>query len=197
MENTKRNVDFLYEMGTLRYIPRIWRQFLNKDFANLSEHMFRVAWIAMIIAKEEKADINKVIKIALMHDITESRNSDVHYLSRMYTQRDEHSAIKDLLKGTSLEEEFMALFHEYEERQSLEAKIVKDADNLDVDMELQEQYVNGIKLKENFQEMRNNVYELLFTETAKKLWKELQASNPHDWHVKGNNRFTNGDWKGK
>lgn len=197
MEKAKKNIDFLYEMGTLRYIPRIWRQFLNKDFANLSEHMFRVAWIAMIIAKEEKADINKVIKIALMHDITESRNSDVHYLSRMYTQRDEHSAIKDLLKDTSLEEEFLALFHEYEERQSIEAKIVKDADNLDVDMELQEQYANGIKLKENFQEMRNNVYELLFTETAKRLWKELQASNPHDWHVKGNNRFTNGDWKGK
>jgi putative hydrolases of HD superfamily len=195
MDGENRNLQFLYELGTLRYIPRIWRQFLNKDFANLSEHIFRVIWIAIIIAKEECANLDKVIKMALVHDIVESRNSDVHYLSRMYTKRDDDAAIKDILRDTSIEQEFLDLFAEYEERKSIESKIVKDADNLDVDIELQEQYVNGIKVKEDFQVMRNNVYELLFTDTAKKIWKEIQTSNPHDWHIKGNNRFTNGDWK--
>jgi len=197
MENNNRNLEFLYEIGTLRFIPRIWRQFLNKDFANLSEHIFRVMWTAIIIAKEEKADIDKVIKMALVHDIVESRNSDVHYLSRMYTKRDDETAIKDILKDISIEKEFLDIFNEYEERKSIEAKIVKDADNLDVDIELQEQYVNGIKVKEDFQVMRDRVYEILFTDTAKKMWKEIQNSNPHDWHVNGNNRFTNGDWKKK
>ncbi|MFK5981523.1 MAG: HD domain-containing protein [Flavobacteriaceae bacterium] len=195
MENKKRNIEFLYEMGTIRFIPRIWRQFLNKDFANLSEHIFRVVWTAIIIAKEENADINKVIKMALIHDIVESRNSDVHYLSRMYTKRNDVAAIKDILKETSIEDEFLELFYEYEERESIEAQIVKDADNLDVDFELQEQYVNGIKIKEDFQVMRDRVYEILFTETAKRMWKEIQNSNPHDWHINGNNRFNNGDWK--
>lgn len=197
MENNNRNLEFLYEIGTIRFIPRIWRQFLNKDFANLSEHIFRVMWIAIIIAKEEKADIDKVIKMALVHDIVESRNSDVHYLSRMYTQRDDETAIRDILKDTSIEKEFLDIFNEYEARKSIEAKIVKDADNLDVDIELQEQYVNGIKVKEDFQVIRDRVYEILFTDTAKKIWKEIQNSNPHDWHVNGNNRFTNGDWKKK
>jgi|TARA_R110002074_G_scaffold281947_2_gene453431 putative hydrolases of HD superfamily len=195
MENKKRNIEFLYEIGTIRFIPRIWRQFLNKDFANLSEHIFRVIWTAIIIAKEENADINKVIKMALIHDIVESRNSDVHYLSRMYTKRNDVAAIKDILKETSIEDEFLELFYEYEERKSIEAQIVKDADNLDVDFELQEQYVNGIKIKEDFQVMRDRVYEILFTETAKRMWKEIQNSNPHDWHINGNNRFNNGDWK--
>lgn len=197
MENKNRNLEFLYEIGTIRFIPRIWRQFLNKDFANLSEHIFRVMWTAIIIAKEEKADIDKVIKMALIHDIVESRNSDVHYLSRMYTKRDNETAIKDILKSTSIEKEFLEIFNEYEERKSIEAKIVKDADHLDVDIELQEQYVNGIKIKEDFKEMRDRVYEILFTHTAKKMWKEIQNSNPHDWHVNGNNRFNNGDWKKK
>ena len=76
-----------------------------------------------------------------------------------------------------------------------EAKIVKDADNLDVDLELQEHEVNGIKIKEVFKQTREAVYNKLFTDTAKKWWKEIQTSNPHDWHIKGNNRFTNGDWK--
>ena len=195
MENNARNIEFLYEMGTLRFIPRVWRQFLNKDFANLSDHLFRVTWTAIIIAIEEKADVNKVMKMAFLHDIAESRTGDVHYLSRMYTKRDENSAMKDMLKDTSVEREFLELFQEYEERKTLEAKIVKDADNLDIDLELQEQYANGVKIKEEFTKHRETVYNLLFTETAKKLWKEIQDSNPHDWHLKGKNRFTQGDWK--
>ena len=195
MDKNKRNLEFLYEMGTLRFIPRIWRQFLNKDFANLSEHIFRVVWMSIIIAKEENADIDKVIKMALVHDIVESRNSDVHYLSKMYTTRDDDAAIKDILKDTSIEEEFLEIFKEYEKRETLEAKIVKDADNLDVDIELQEQYVNGVRIKEDFKEMRERVCELLFTDTAKKMWVQVQNSNPHEWHLRGNNRFNNGDFK--
>lgn len=191
----KRNLEFLYEVGTLRFVPRTWRQFLNKDFANVSEHIFRVIWTAIIIAKEENADMNKVIKMALVHDITESRNTDVNYLSRMYTKRDEENAIKDTLKDTSIEKEFLDLFHEYEQRESLESKIVKDADILEADIELQEQYANGVKIKKDFEVMRKNVRAQLHTKTAKKLWAQIHKSNPHDWHVKGNNRFTKGDWK--
>ncbi|MGM5484456.1 MAG: HD domain-containing protein [Nanobdellota archaeon] len=195
MGNDNRNLEFLYEIGTLRFIPRMWRQFLNKDFANLSEHILRVIWTSIIIAKEEKADIDKAIRMALIHDLEESRTSDDHYLARMYNDSDEETAIRDILKDTSVEQEFLSLFLEYEKRDSIEAKVVKDADNLDVDLELQEQYVNGIKAKECFQDIRDRVYETLFTDTAKKLWKDIQDSNPHDWHLNGNNRFNNGDWK--
>lgn len=195
MGKDERNLEFLYEIGTLRFVPRTWRQFLNKDFANVSEHIFRVIWIAIMIAKEENADINKVIKMALVHDISESRNAEVNYLSRMYTKRFEEKAIKDILESTSIEKEFLELFEEYEKRESIESKIVKDADNLDADMELEEQYANGIKLKEEFKEIRDSVEDMLFTKTAKQIFNEIRNSNPHDWHLKGNNRFTNGDWK--
>jgi len=62
-------------------------------------------------------------------------------------------------------------------------------------MELEEQYVNGVKIKEDLQAVRDRVYEILFTDTAKRIWKEIQSSNPHDWRINGNNRFTNRDWK--
>ncbi|MFH0779715.1 MAG: HD domain-containing protein [Parcubacteria group bacterium] len=195
MQNLKRNIEFLYEMGTLRFIPRMWRQFLNKNVANVSEHIFRTMWIAVIIGKEENADIGKIVKLALVHDVTETRNSEVHYLSRMYTKRDEEKAIADILDGTDIEKKFLELFHEYEKRESLEAKIVKDADNLDCDFEIMEHYANGIKIKEDWQPVRDRVRNILFTETAKLMWDEIQKSNPHDWHVNGNNRFNNGDWK--
>ena len=195
MNNEKRDLEFLYEMGTVRMIQRTWRQFLTTNFANLAEHTCRVMWLAYIIGKKENADTNKIVKMALLHDITESRTGDVHYLSRMYTKRNEELAIKDMLKDICLEEELLALSKEYEERQTLEAKIVKDADNLDVDMELMEQNDNSARLKKGKQPSRDRVQELLFTKTAKKMWYEIQLSNPHDWHLNANNRFNAGDWK--
>jgi len=191
----KRDLEFLYEMGMMRVIPRAWVQVLNKDFANLSEHTFRIMWTSLIIAAEEKADTSKVLKMALVHDIAESRTGDVHYVSRQYVKRDEEQALDDILKDTSIEAEFKELMNEYVERKTLESKIVKDADNLDVDLELREQMVNGNRMNDFVRPQRERVFELLYTDSAKRLWKEIQDSNPHDWHLNGRNRLNAGDWK--
>jgi putative hydrolases of HD superfamily len=192
----KRDVQFLYEIGCLRFVQRVWKQFLNPDFANLAEHTLRVAWIALLIAKREGVgDQEKIIKMAMIHDVPESRAGDIHYVSRQYTTRNEVKALDATLVGTSLQEELTTLWREYEKRESIEAKIVKDADNLDVDLELQEQASRGYSLKENFMPIRKVVAEDLFTQTAQDIWAELYSTNPHDWHMKGLNRFTGGDWK--
>ncbi len=191
-----RDLEFLYEIGAIRFVQRTWKQFLNADFENLAEHSMRVAWIALVIAKREGVkDEEKILKMAMIHDIGESRTLDVNYLTRLYATRDEDKAMKDILKDTSLENEFYDLFKEYEERKTLEAKIVKDADNLDVDLELAEQEVRGIKIRSLWLKNRKVIYNKLYTKTAKKLWKQIQDSNPHDWHMKAPNRFTQGDWK--
>lgn len=198
-----RDVDLLFELGTLRYLQRQWRQFLNPDFANLSEHIFRVAWLALVIASHEQKtnpdlDTGKVAKMALVHDLSESRSVDVHYLSRQYVERNEKAAVTDSLTGTVVEADMLALVEEYENRQTLEAKIVKDADNLDVDLELQEQTVRGFQLPADFAPMRQFVGETkLFTPTAKALWQEITTTNPNRWHLAGRNRFQAGDWQKK
>jgi 5'-deoxynucleotidase YfbR-like HD superfamily hydrolase len=101
-----------------------------------------------------------------------------------------------MLADTSLEKEFSELLAEYEKRDTLEAKIVKDADILDVDMELQEQASAGHTLAHNWETQRDHVGTKLFTKAAKELQKELRAANPHDWHIESpNNRLNGGDWK--
>lgn len=192
-----RDIEFLFEMGSLRGLPRQWTRFLKTDFDNVAEHHFRVLWTALIIAKGEKAgDIEKIMKMALVHDITESRNGDVDYISRQYVVRKEEMAIKDMLGGTSLEKEFLEAWREYEERESIESKIVKDADNIEIDFELREQAVKGSRLPDTLEETRAFVGEnKLYTKTAKQLWKAVRESNPTDWFIKGRNRFNAGDWK--
>lgn len=182
-EINKRDVEFLYEVGCLRFIPRMWRQF-NPHFANLAEHMLRVIWIGIIIAKYEKADTGKVVKMALVHDLGESRTGDAHFLAKLYTTRDEDKAVNDILEDTALKGEFLELWREYEKRDSIESKIVKDADNLDVDFELQEQAIKGVGLRDHWRKDREQgVYPNLYTDTAKKMWEMIYASGPNDWLI--------------
>ena len=187
-------------MGNIRLIDRMWYRFHSKDFANVAEHHFRVFWIAMTIAANENdgtLDTGKIAKMCIMHDITESRTGEVDYISRQYVDRKEEMAINDILDDTSVREEYLALWHEYEARESLESKIVKDADNLDVDFELAEQENNGNKLREEWRVARQRVADSkLFTETAKRIQEQLKSSNMHDWHANSvRNRHNGGDWK--
>jgi putative hydrolase of HD superfamily len=191
-----RDLELLYEIGTLRFTRRQWTRFLNADFANLAEHHLRVMWFALIIAKYEKADVDKVLKMALVHDIAESRTGDVDYLSRQYVIRNEELGLRDMLKNTAWEKEFLELYEEYEKRESIEAKVVKDADTLDVDLELNEQDTRGFKLKYAWRGQRAHVGKnQLYTKTAKKFWDRIQKSDPNEWHIKGRNRLNAGDWK--
>jgi putative hydrolases of HD superfamily len=195
--NMTRDLEFLYEIGCLRHIQRTWKQFLNPDFQNLSDHILRVIWISLTIAKYEGVqNTEKIMKMALIHDLSESRSVDSHYVSRQYVKRFEEEALEDTLHETAVREEFMAIWKEYELRESIEAKIVKDADTLDVDLELKEQEYRGVKLGEDTFEGRQYVAQMkLNTDTAKDFFFAIQDSNPNDWHVKGKNRFTSGDWQ--
>ena len=193
---SNRDVDFLFEMGNIRYIPRMWSRFYHPQFSNLAEHHFRVFWIAMIIAQHEGGDTGKIAKMVLVHDIAESRTGDLDYLSRQYSERNEKLAIEDMLADTSLNQEFLALWNEYEERDSIEAKIVKDADNLEIDLELAEQAANGSPLRAELQETRKYVStNKLYTSTAKQLFTSINKTNPHHWHTSGRNRTNSGDWR--
>lgn len=195
--NNSRDAELLYELGCLRYIKRMWQRLLNPDFANVTEHSFRVAWIALMLSTMEKSgNQEKIIKIAMVHDLPESRCGDVDYIARMYTDRHEERAIHDIFSGTSLEKEMVSMWEECEKRQSIEAKIVKDADNLDVELELQEQGARGHAIQNIWKTQRKKaVYTKLYTKSGRKLWEAIHASNPFDWHLKGRNRLNHGDWK--
>ncbi len=192
-----RDLELLYELGCLRFIKRGWTQFLGVNFANLAEHHFRVAWLALILSEMEgkKVDTGKIVKMALVHDITESRTGDVHYISRQYVKRDEPKAVKDMLKDTLLKKEMFKVWKEYEERKTWEAKLVKDADWLDVDLEIMEQKAIGRKHLKAWEDNRKAMHKIFFTNSAKKLAKAIKKSDPLAWYRNARNRFTEGDYK--
>ncbi len=181
-----RDIEFLFEIATLRNVPRGWRQHLGMDCASVLEHIIRVAFLALIIARREGADENKVLKMALFHDLPEARVSDLSYVQKVYASADEERATADMLRGTSLED-FAAIFRESEARESLEAKIVKDADTLDIELELKELVSYGSSLPKKLEHIRRAIRDKkLFTKTAQTIWDELQTADVDSWHLNMN-----------
>ncbi|MEK7642254.1 MAG: HD domain-containing protein [Patescibacteria group bacterium] len=180
----KRDIDFLFEIGSLRKVDRAWQQILTGKVANISEHIFRMTMIAWIIAVAEKANVEKVIKICLIHDIAESRTGDIAFMHRDYVTRHEELAEKHIFENTELEKEATSLLAEYNERKSLEAKIVKDADNIDVDLELKELFKMGDPAAIQMQKDHRPIVRAkkLYTKTAKKMWDEIKKTRPDAWH---------------
>jgi len=182
--NSQRNIDFMYEIGSLRHVPRGWRQHLGFDVASDLEHTFRLIWLALLISRMEKqGDENLIIKMALVHDVPETRTSDHSYVQKVYVTADEERAANDMFKDTAFAD-LRVILAKYESRDSIEAKIVKDADNLDVDLELKEIEELGSQLPKKWEKLNRRMVrdEKLYTESAKKIWDEIQQSDPSNWH---------------
>ncbi len=182
--NTENNVNLLYEVGSLRNIKRLWAQVLGPTVQNNLEHSFRVMLIAILISRMEgKGNEEKIMKIALFHDICESRSTDIAFLHRGYVERHEEKASKDQLTGTAFED-MLELLSLYKERKSIESHIIKDADDLEVDMELNELWRLGNKVAyEYMTKQRKKIREKLHTESAKILWDQIYATPPDLWQA--------------
>src|SRR3989344_8366633 len=124
MKPTPRDIEFLFEIGALRNITRAWSQTLGMDSASISEHTFRVVWLALLFARMEGVkNEEKIMKMALVHDIAESRTGDANYTQAVYTTRDEDRALRDMLEGTHIADFYSEILTAYDKRESIEARI--------------------------------------------------------------------------
>lgn len=176
----ERDLHFLYQLGSLRHFQRSWRQYFGTDVATDLEHTLRVVFIALILAKRiGKVDEEQIMKMAIVHDLAESLTGDLTPVQKKYVEINEEKAIEDMFRGTVLEE-YIELLRHYVKRDSLEAKIVKDADRIDVDLEIRELAARGHDMKK-WDEKRKVVREEFFTDVAREMWEAVQKSDPASW----------------
>lgn len=188
MKNLKNLANFLFEIGTLRKIPRAHRQtLLTSDVTdNISSHEFRVAWIGWILSKKEKVDSYKVVMMCLLHDLPESRSNDQNWIHKKYVKVFEDEIIKAQLSSITNGSELLELSSEYEKRESPEAMLAKDADLIDQILLLKEHAHTGNKEAEmwlHLDDFKNKCvpYLGLQSEAAKKLAIEIINTGVSDW----------------
>lgn len=125
-KDNKRDIEFLFELGSLNNVQRGWRQHLGMDCASIPEHTIRVIWLALIIARKEGIkNEEKIIKMALVHDVAETRTTDLSYIQKVYVDANEDSSAKDLFSETQVQDFYNDILREFESRKSLEAGYLK------------------------------------------------------------------------
>ena len=119
---TKSNniINFLFEAATLKRLKRTGWQILGGNEESVAEHSFMAAVISYVLANQLKADTEKVLLMALFHDLSETRTGDVYKLADLYVKTDEHKANKDALHGLPNSNELIMMIKEYEKEKTLE-----------------------------------------------------------------------------
>jgi Predicted hydrolases of HD superfamily len=113
---------------------------------SVAAHSFGVACIAMLLADELTrqgvgVNVEKVIRMALLHDWSETRVGDMPRTAKKYfgsdvSRKAETAAFGDIVGALSDANKYRDLYDGYESRSSLEAQLVKAADIIDLLVEV-------------------------------------------------------------
>jgi putative hydrolases of HD superfamily len=175
----KKVANLLFEYGILAKTPRSGFYFLGTGDQTVAEHMNRVSFIGYALATMDgTVDVLKVLKMCLLHDISETRISDLNYVHQKYVERKEHQAVKDISDTVPFGKDMFDIIEEYEERKSKESILVKDADNLEWILALKEEVDTG-----NTRALKWIVSAIkrLKTKHAKMIASEIMKTDSNDW----------------
>lgn len=172
-------VDFLFEAGMLSQTPRSGFHFLGSGSQSVAEHINRASYIGFTLGLlTPGVDVGKILKMCLLHDLTETRISDLNYVHQKYTERHEDKAINDLAATLPFGDEILALMEEYETRKSLESRLAKDADRLEWLMALKEQLDTGNTRAANWMV---SAKARMDTDIAKTLAEKIITTESDNW----------------
>src|SRR3989338_5359660 len=178
-EKLKNVVNFLFEVGILAKTPRSGFYFLGSGEQSVAEHTNRTVFIGYALATMEgDVDVAKVIKMCLFHDLPESRTSDLNYVHQKYAKAMPEKVLQDLSKVLPFGKDIKETVQEYEDRDSSEAIIAKDSDNLEWVLSMKEQVDTGNSRAKVW--MKNSIKRLR-TDSAKALAKQLLKMDSEEW----------------
>ncbi len=181
-ESLKRIADFLFEAGMLAKLPRTGFAFLGSGDQSIAEHVHRTAVLGYVLATLEGADVGRVLKLCLFHDLPETRTSDLNNVSKRYTTADGARALEDQTRGLPFGPEVKGLVEEFEAQGTREAQIARDADQLELLLSLKEQLDLGNKKAEKWVPY---VLTRLKTETARRLARVILETDSDGWWFPG------------
>ncbi|RJR25502.1 MAG: HD domain-containing protein [Desulfobacteraceae bacterium] len=175
----KRTAQFLFEVGMLKKTPRTGYQFLGSGGESVADHCFRAAIIGFVLATmEASTDRNRVVLMCLFHDLAEARTGDHNYVNKKYVKTDESKAISDQLEGLGFKDDIEKLLDEYNGCSTGESRLAKDADQLDLILELKEQLDLG---NINARDWISFAVQRLSTPIGKEMAKQILDTHTTDW----------------
>lgn len=136
---------FIKEIDRLKLIERQTPIHAGGRPENTAEHSWHLAMTVLVFEKlsPQKLDINKAVKMALLHDIVEIDAGDVIIYADQSSKKDKEALARDRIFGLlpdAIAKEFKEIWNEFEDGESPEAKFVSAIDRF---LPLYSNYLNG------------------------------------------------------
>lgn len=116
-----------------------WIQRGVSNAESVAAHSYGVAFITLLLSQvlEKPIKLERALAMALLHDLPESLTTDIpkpawRHLPSGSKYEVETGAIKEIFGETDFGEELLALWEDLMAAESYEAKLVHDADKLDM-----------------------------------------------------------------
>lgn len=136
IEKIKGRLTFLREAEKLKDVLRSAHTSSGRT-ESTAEHSWRLCLMAIVFADQlADLDVLKILKMCVIHDLGEAINGDIPAVSKAEFPDKSEQERNDLLLLTSaldegLKAEILALWDDYENARSAEAKAVKALDKLE------------------------------------------------------------------
>lgn len=137
-ENLLQQVAFIKEIDKLKYIQRKTKLFNSDRHENDAEHSWHLAMMTIVLSahSDKPIDVLKVVKMVLIHDIVEIDAGDVFIYDTVknHTNTDEELLAAQRIFGLlpkEQAEEFIAIWQEFEDGKTDEAKFAKTMDRFE------------------------------------------------------------------
>ncbi|HEY6011870.1 MAG TPA: HD domain-containing protein [Nitrospirota bacterium] len=175
----------------LKRTPRSGFQFLGSGAESVAEHIFRTSYIGYALGKMARnINVDRLIKMCLFHDLPEARTGDLNYVNKKYVEANENKAVDDLARTVPFGNEIQELIREFMEGKTEEAKLARDADQLEMILALKEYKDLGNKYADEWlafslKRLRTNLAQELadaILKTDSSLW---WFSDKGDWWISG------------
>jgi len=131
----RKELDFLIELEKLKGVERRSVPVGLERFENSAEHSWTLAVAAMTLAPsvDPSLDVLRVLELVLLHDVVEIDAGDTYcYADQTGKLEKEEQAAKRIfgLLPESEAERYLALWHEFEVRETKEAKFANALDRI-------------------------------------------------------------------
>ena len=137
-EDLLNQIAFIKEIDKVKYIQRKTKLFNSDRNENDAEHSWHLALMAIVLAEHSDApiDVLKVVKMVLIHDIVEIDAGDVFIYDTVknHSNTDEELLAAKRIFGllpSAQAEEFIAIWKEFEDGKTDEAKFAKAMDRFE------------------------------------------------------------------
>ena len=138
MERTLVLLDFFYLVSELKKVPR--KGWINKvgikHPESVADHSYGTAIMAMVLSDSKKLDTEKILKMALLHDVAESITGDFmpEEISKENKKTSENDAMKEIFSKlpTNLAEQYDKVWQEYTQANTKESLLLHEIDKLEM-----------------------------------------------------------------